>query len=102
MIAVFALYVAIRWVERQIFIRRLRMDRISVDELVELIDGGTPPAIFDVRAADERRRDGIIPGAVAAHANDILANLKGYPRDAEIVIYCSCPNEESARWQRFI
>jgi membrane protein DedA with SNARE-associated domain/rhodanese-related sulfurtransferase len=96
LIAVFALYVAIRWVERQVFIRRLRMDRISVNELVELIDGGRRPAIFDVRSADERRRDGIIPGAVAAHASDILASLNDYPRDAEIVIYCSCPNEETA------
>jgi membrane protein DedA with SNARE-associated domain/rhodanese-related sulfurtransferase len=96
LIAALALYIAIRWVDRQAFIRRLRMDRISVNELVELIDGGRRPAIFDVRAADERRRDGIIPGAVAAHASDILASLNGYPRDAEIVIYCSCPNDEAA------
>jgi membrane protein DedA with SNARE-associated domain/rhodanese-related sulfurtransferase len=96
LIAAFGLYITIRWVERQVFIRRLRMDRISVIELVELIDRGRRPAIFDVRAADERRCGGIIPGAVAAHASDILATLKEYPRDAEIVIYCSCPNDEAA------
>ena len=95
-VGAFALYIAIRWIQRQIFIRQLRMDRISVGELGDLIDGGHTPVIFDVRAADARQRDGMIPGAVAAHAAEIEAVLKQYPRDAEVVIYCACPNEATA------
>ena len=91
-----ALYLLIRWIQRQAFIRQLRMDRISVDELAEMIDGGKSPIIFDVRPSEARLRDGIIPGALAAHASDIETELKSYPRDVEIVIYCSCPNEASA------
>ncbi len=94
--AAFLLYVAVRWVQRQIFIRQLRMDRISVGELGDMIDGGHRPVIFDVRAADARQRDGMIPGAVAAHAAELEAVLKHYPRDVEIVIYCACPNEATA------
>jgi membrane protein DedA with SNARE-associated domain/rhodanese-related sulfurtransferase len=94
--AALALYLALRYVERQLFIRRMRMDRISVDELARMIDEGLNPVIFDVRHADTRSRDGIIPGAVGAHATDILAMLEDYPRDAEIVVYCACPNEASA------
>jgi membrane protein DedA with SNARE-associated domain/rhodanese-related sulfurtransferase len=95
-VAAFVLYVAVRWVQRRIFIRQLRMDRISVNELGDLIDGGHTPVIFDVRNAAARERDGMIPGAVAAHAVEIDAVLKQYPRDVEVVIYCACPNEATA------
>lgn len=94
--AVLALYIAVRWVQRQLFIRQLRMDRISVAELTDLIDGGRTPVIFDVRPTDARARDGMIPGAVAAHAAELEAVLKQYPRDVEVVIYCACPNEATA------
>lgn len=90
------MYVAGRWIERQAFARKLRMARISVDELAGLIESGTPPIIFDVRRSDARLRDGVIPGAVAAHTEDMEKLLDAYPRDVEVVVYCSCPNETSA------
>jgi len=96
LLGAFALYIAIRWIQRQAFIRQLRMDRISVDELAEMIDGGKNPVIFDVRPSDVRLREGIIPGALSGQPSDIQTVLKKYPREAEIVIYCSCPNEASA------
>src|SRR5579872_6409333 len=92
----FVLYLAVRWVERRVFARRLRMDRISVDELIAMIDGGRSPVIFDVRPSDARLREGVIPGAIAAHVNEIEDLFERYPRDTEIVIYCACPNEASA------
>jgi rhodanese-related sulfurtransferase len=92
----FGLYIAARWIERQAFARRLRMDRITVKELAEMLDGGKTPFIFDVRPSDVRLREGMIPGAIAAHAMEIKAILGQYKRDTEIVIYCSCPNEASA------
>lgn len=95
-VVAFLAYLALRWIERQLFIRRLRMDRISVDELAEMIDGGQTPVIFDVRDRAVRARDGIIPGAIGAHTTDIVGALKDYPRDVEVVIYCACPNEASA------
>jgi rhodanese-related sulfurtransferase len=65
-----------------------------VAELAEMIGAGKTPLIFDVRSVDAQR-DGIIPGARLAPAklDDVLSNL---PRDAEIVVYCACPNEASA------
>jgi membrane protein DedA with SNARE-associated domain/rhodanese-related sulfurtransferase len=94
--AALALYICVRWTKRQVFARRLRMDRITVAELAQMIDGGEKPVIFDIRPADMRLRDGIIPGARVAHPSDIETALKEFPRDAEIVVYCSCPNEASA------
>jgi rhodanese-related sulfurtransferase len=90
------IYLGARWWQRQAFIRQLRMDRISAVELAAMIDGGETPVILDVRTPEVRARDGIIPGAVFAHPEDPELSLAAYPRDVEIVVYCSCPNEVSA------
>ena len=94
--ALLVIYIAGRWIERQAFIRRLKMDRISVDELAGMIDAGQTPVIFDVRPSAARLKDGIIPGAVAANPADIRSLVAQYARDVEVVIYCACPNEASA------
>jgi len=94
--AALAAWLLVRWVERQLFIRRLRMDRISVDELAGMIDRGRRPVIFDVRPAEARAHDGMIPGAIAAHPNEMETVLHAYPRDVEVIIYCACPNEATA------
>lgn len=94
--AALAAWLLVRWVQRQLFIRRLRMDRISVDELAHLIDDGKRPVIFDVRSAEARAQNGMIPGAIAAHPTEIQSVLTAYPRDVEVIIYCACPNEATA------
>jgi membrane protein DedA with SNARE-associated domain/rhodanese-related sulfurtransferase len=90
------LYAAYRVIDRQLFIRRLKMARISAQELVGLIDAGQSPIIFDVRTAEARRKEGVIPGSIAAHPDEVSRVAGDYARDAEIIIYCSCPNEASA------
>jgi rhodanese-related sulfurtransferase len=90
-------FVAYRWWQRHSLIRELRMTRISVPELADLIATETAPTILDVRSAESRQRDGTIPGAIhwsdekeaALAADDSL-------RDSEIVVFCACPNEVSA------
>lgn len=94
--AAFALYILLRWWERATFIRQLRMDRITVDELITLVESGSPPVILDVRSAQTRNRDGIIPGAWGAHPEDVHPGLKEIAPDTEIIIYCACPNEATA------
>lgn len=96
LVAAFAVYILFRWWERVTFIRQLRMDRITVEELIDLVDAGKAPILLDVRSADTRARDGIIPGALAAHPEDIHPMLKEIAPETEIVIYCACPNEASA------
>lgn len=72
------------------------MDRITVPELYELIDGGKELIILDVRPRDVRAQYGIIPGAIAAHPQDIDPVINSYSLDTEIIVYCACPNEASA------
>jgi rhodanese-related sulfurtransferase len=75
----------------------LRMARISVDALYRLIDAGAKPVIVDVRSqtarALEPRR---IPGALHVPLHAVDHHVKDLPRDREIILYCTCPNEASA------
>ncbi len=95
-VAALAIYLLGKWWRRRLFIRQLRMDRISVDELRHLMNAGGDVMILDVRPKAVRELDGVIPGAVAAHPADSDPALDDYSRDLEIVVYCDCPNEASA------
>jgi len=95
-LAAIGLYMLTRWWRRRLFIRQLRMDRITVAELRKLIDDGQEIVILDVRPKEIRAQEGTIPGAVSAHPADTDPALKSYLREMEIVVYCACPNEESA------
>jgi rhodanese-related sulfurtransferase len=95
-LAALALYLAAKWLQRQLFIRSLRMSRITVDELRRLMHEGKEILILDVRPPDVQAAEGIIPGAVAAHPAEIHAITDIYSRERETIVYCACPNEASA------
>jgi len=91
------LYVAMKWWQRHRLIRALRMARITVQELNEALAQGRNTAIVDVRSEAARVLDSrIIPGALLADVNSVDLIVKAVPLDAELVIYCTCPNEASA------
>lgn len=90
-------YIAYKWYQRRQFYLALRMARISVAELRRLIQSDTAPIIVDVRSASAYALDPrIIPGALRIPPPDIDAPLRQLPRDRDIVLYCTCPNEASA------
>jgi membrane protein DedA with SNARE-associated domain/rhodanese-related sulfurtransferase len=91
-----AFYLAGKWWQQQRFIRQLRIDRITVGELRDLIDDGANPVILDVRSDELRTREGIIPGSVRAKLSELDGVRSAYARATEVVVYCSCPNEASA------
>ncbi len=92
-----AAYISIKWRQRRRFNDRLRMARISVDELHRLIAEGQRPAIVDLRTPLFRDQDSrIIPGAVVADFADVERWRDQLPTDREIIFYCACPNEAGA------
>lgn len=95
--ALLAGYIAFKWWERRSFYKMLRMARISVDELYSLMDAGRAPLVIDVRSTTARamqpRR---IPGARHVTLQSFHEHVKDLPRDREVVLYCTCPNEASA------
>lgn len=90
-----ALFILNKWWRRRLLILQLRMDRISVDELRDMLDAGETPLILDVRSSSSQA-EGRIPGAQPVSLDAPIAPVEGLPRDTEVIVYCSCPNEISA------
>ena len=98
LLVLLALYILYKWWQRYRFYTALNMARISVAELYESMqDPAAPPVVLDVRSATaqalELRR---IPGALHVPVQEVGAQLGKLPRDRDIILYCSCPNEASA------
>lgn len=92
-----AAYIAFKWWERSRFYKLLRMARISVADLYELIQEGASPVIIDVRSITARALEPRwIPGALHVPLQDVARRLKELPRDRDIILYCTCPSEASA------
>jgi rhodanese-related sulfurtransferase len=90
-------YIAFKWWERSRFYKMLRMARISVADLYELIQGGGAPLIIDVRSVTARTLEPRwIPGALHVPLEDVARHIKELPRDRDIILYCTCPSEASA------
>src|SRR4029079_16513085 len=95
-IAAFAAWIATKWWRRILFIKQLRMDRVTVEELKTLLDANEVGVILDVRSALSQQASGRIPGARPVDIRKITEGVDGVPTDGEVVVYCACPNEASA------
>jgi membrane protein DedA with SNARE-associated domain len=83
-------FVLMKWLERHRFLTKLRVNRITVDDLKSLIDAGEAPIIMDVRTPGARRRDPrAIPSAIVTSSNDIDSVVAAISPDEEVVLYCT-------------
>ena len=90
-------YIVWKWLNRRRFLRKLRIARISPDELKRRIDAGEDIIIVDLRHALEFDAEPqTIYGAVHMDPADLEEAVEVIPRDREIVLFCSCPNEATA------
>jgi membrane protein DedA with SNARE-associated domain/rhodanese-related sulfurtransferase len=96
LVAALAVLLAAKWWQRQRLLRELRGARITVSELQQLISAGGQPTLVDVRSAASRARDGTIPGALPLSLESAKEDAPDLPRDTEVIVYCTCPNEVSA------
>ena len=92
-----ALYLGYKYWQRQRLLGELRMARITVDELRQLQEAGESPVILDLRSLTELERDpALILGAVHMTMDEVQHRHGEIPRDRDIILYCSCPNEVSS------
>jgi membrane protein DedA with SNARE-associated domain/rhodanese-related sulfurtransferase len=89
------LYLMVKFAQRQRFLRRLRMARVSVSELHSMLKDEPPPLLIDVRSALSRE-SGYIPGSRWVEPRAPDEELRNLPVSREVVVYCACPNEASA------
>jgi len=90
-------FIGYRFYHRRKFLRDLRMAKISVDELKKRMDAGDPITVVDVRHPLAMGLDPeAIPGALNFSLEEVEYRHHELPRDREIVLYCTCPNEISS------
>ena len=97
LLAAFAGYILWKFYNRQKFLRKLKISRITPEELKEKMDAGEDILVVDVRhSIDFQANPKTIPGALHIDAADLEEAYEVIPRDREIVLFCACPNEVTA------
>lgn len=93
-VALFIAYLAINYARRARFIRLLRVARISPLELRDKLVAGVEVAIVDLRLPlDFAAAPQTLPGALRLAPEEVASRHQEIPRDRDIVLYCSCPDE---------
>jgi membrane protein DedA with SNARE-associated domain len=83
-------YVVTKYVQRQRFLRSIRIARITPDDLKQRLDAGEDVLVLDLRSAlDVETMAYMIPGALRVAAEDLEQRHEELPRDREIVLYCT-------------
>ncbi len=89
------------WKQRK-FLRQVREMRLEPTELKEMLDvaekgGSTPPFIVDLRHPLDYLPDPrVLPGALRIGPNELKQHSEIIPRDRDVILYCTCPSEETS------
>lgn len=94
---VFGLYIAWKALQRWRMARFVHAARITVDELKDRLTSELAPFLVDVGSRLAHQSRPHIVGAVLMDLDQIARDIDAFPRDREIVFYCACPNEASAK-----
>jgi len=97
LVSLLVAYIAFKFIKRQRALRKLHMARITPEELRQRQEAGEETFIVDVRSSLAAQGDPFrIPGARHMQLEEVYKWAPEIPRDREVVLYCSCPNDASA------
>jgi len=83
-------YVVLKILRRSLFLRRLRIARISPEDVKLKLEAGEDVVILDLRTAlDVAATPYAIPDSRWISAEALDAHLSDIPRDRELILYCS-------------
>ncbi len=83
-------YLGWKYLQRRRFFRKLRVARISPEELIRKLNAGDGVVILDLRnefASEEARMQ--LPGAIRMLPAELELRHEEIPRDRDIVLYCT-------------
>lgn len=83
--------------QKRRLIRLLRTRRLTPDQLRARLESSDPIRIIDLRSAieyDVTRQ--VVPGAIRMDPEELDDRHEEIPRDCDIVLYCTCPNETTS------
>jgi len=85
-----AVYILWKYIQRQRFLHRLNVARITPEEVKEKLDAGEDMLIVDLRDALEFEIEPhTIPGALHLSVEELEVQHHKIPRDREIVLFCT-------------
>jgi len=83
-------YILYKYAARQKFIGQLRIARINVEELKQILDSGENPVIVDLRdTLDFEAEPETIPGALHIDASEFGVKSDLLPYGKEVILYCT-------------
>jgi membrane protein DedA with SNARE-associated domain len=84
------LYIAWKYVQRQRFLRSLRVNRITPEELKQRIDAGEAVTVVDLRHSMDFEADhSTIPGALFLPSEEFDQRHREVPTDRELILFCT-------------
>ncbi len=89
------------WKQRK-FLQQVRELRLEPSELKTMLDfagkeGTPPPFIVDLRHPLDYLPDPrVLPGALRIGPNELKQHSEIIPRDRDVILYCTCPSEETS------
>ncbi len=96
-VALAALYLAHKYFQRHRLLSELRMARITADELHQKQEAGENLIVLDLRSHLEFEQNPLlIRGALHMTLDEVQLRGQEIPRDRDIILCCSCPNEASS------
>lgn len=97
LVSISALYLGYKYWHGRRLLHELRLARITAKELRQKMDAGEKPVILDLRSQFELESNPLaISGAIHLEVEEIAKHQHEFPRDRDIVLYYSCPNEAAA------
>jgi membrane protein DedA with SNARE-associated domain/rhodanese-related sulfurtransferase len=86
-----------RMIQRRAVLAEIRTARVTPVELREMLDQGEDVYIVDLRHPLDYLPDPrTLPGAVLYTPDRLVEWSSQIPRDRDVVLFCTCPNEETA------
>ena len=83
-------YIAVKYLRRWLFLRRLRIARIAPQEVRRMLEAGEDTVIIDLRTAmDVAAVPFAIPGSRWIPAEQLDEHVAEIPRDRDLILYCS-------------
>ncbi len=87
-VALFALWIGRKFIQRHRFLRQLDVARITPEELRDRLNAGEDLFIVDLRSRMSESPN-LIPGAASILPEDLAARSQEIPRDRDIILFCS-------------
>jgi hypothetical protein len=87
---VIVISIVIKWIQRRLFLRTLRIARIGQEDLKRELDSGQAVLVVDLRTElDVAAEPFVIPGALRIAAEELERRHQDIPRERDVILYCS-------------